>query len=126
MHVRVITPTEILYDAAAGKVNATAANGSFTMLPKHIDFVTALTPGILVLTTKAGDEQFLALDEGVLVKRGDDVRVAAFRGVRGATLEELQRVVAEEFRQLDEHERMARTAISRLEAGFIRRMIDMG
>jgi F-type H+-transporting ATPase subunit epsilon len=33
--------------------------------------------------------------------------------------------VQEEFRDLDEHERMARTALARLEAGTIRRFMDL-
>jgi F-type H+-transporting ATPase subunit epsilon len=124
MRVKIITPTAIPVDKAVNKITAEAANGSFSLLPRHIDFVAALVPGILALTDDTGDEQFLAIDEGLLVKRGDEVRISVSRAVRGPTLEELQQVVEAEFQQRDEQERMARTAISRLEAGFIRRMLE--
>lgn len=124
MRIKIITPTAILVDKAVNKITAEATNGSFSLLPRHIDFVAALVPGILALTDDSGDEQFLAIDEGVLVKRGDEVRISVSRAVRGPTLEELQQVVEAEFQQRDEQERMARTAISRLEAGFIRRMLE--
>jgi F-type H+-transporting ATPase subunit epsilon len=124
MRVRIITPTAIPVDKAVSKITAEAANGSFSLLPRHIDFVAALVPGILALTDDTGAEQFLAIDEGVLVKRGDEVLISVSRAVRGPTLDELQQVVAAEFQQRDEQERMARTAISRLEAGFIRRMLE--
>ncbi|MFP4439145.1 MAG: F0F1 ATP synthase subunit epsilon [Chloroflexaceae bacterium] len=124
MRVKIITPTAIPVDKAVSKITAEATNGSFSLLPRHIDFVAALVPGILALTDDTGDEQFLAIDEGLLVKRGDEVRISVSRAVRGPTLEELQQVVEAEFQQRDEQERMARTAISRLEAGFIRRMLE--
>ncbi len=124
MRVKVITPTTIPVDEEVSKIIAEAINGSFSLLPRHIDFVTALVPGILVLTDEAGAEQFLAIDDGILIKRGDEVRISTSRAVCGPTLQELQHVVEVEFRQLDEQEHMAHMAISRLEAGFIRRMLE--
>lgn len=124
MRIQVITPAAILVDETATKVNAEAANGSFTLLPRHIDFVAVLVAGILTFTNEEGQEQFIAIDEGVLVKRSEDVCIATSRAVHGPSLEELQRVVDAEFRQLNEQEQMARTAVSRLEAGFIRRLLE--
>jgi F-type H+-transporting ATPase subunit epsilon len=40
--------------------------------------------------------------------------------VRGTDLVELEGLVAERFLELDEHERKARTALARLEAGTLR------
>lgn len=124
MRAKVITPTEIVLDQRVRKINAEAANGSFAMLPRHIDFVTALVPGILIIADEHGEEQYLAIDEGMLVKYGDEVRIVTSRAVQGSSLAELQQVVEDEFRQLDEQERMARTAMARLEAGFVRRLLE--
>jgi F-type H+-transporting ATPase subunit epsilon len=38
----------------------------------------------------------------------------------------LRQVVEHEFRQLDEQERMARSTLARLEAGMIRRFVELG
>ena len=47
MKLMVLLPTEVLIDEEARKITAEAQNGSFCLLPRHIDFVTALVPGIL-------------------------------------------------------------------------------
>lgn len=120
MHLRVVLPTEVLVDEVVTKVVAEAENGSFCLLPRHIDFVAALVPGVLCFTNGDGAEHFAAVDEGTLVKCGSDVFVSTFNGVRGERLEELERLVEERFIDLDEHERRARTALARLEAGALR------
>jgi len=120
LRLQVMLPTEILVDESVIKVIAEAENGSFCLLPRHIDFVTALVPGILSFYTPDGGEHFAAVDEGILVKCGRDISVSTLNGVRGVHLEQLQALIDERFLELDEHERKARTALARLEAGTLR------
>jgi len=125
MRLKVLLPTEVLVDEAVSKVVAEAANGSFCLLPRHIDFVAALVPGILCFCTADGGEQFAAIDQGTLVKCGEQVFVSTRDAVRGTALDQLRATVAERFLALDEHERVARSALARLEAGTIRRFIEL-
>lgn len=120
MRLQVMLPTEILVDEHVIKVIAEAENGSFCLLPRHIDFVAALVPGILSFYTFGGEEYFAAVDEGILVKCGRDISVSTLNGVRGTHLEQLQTLIDERFLELDEHERKARTVLARLEAGTLR------
>lgn len=120
MRLRILLPTEVLVDEPATKVIATAADGSFCLLPRHVDFVAALVPGVLSFFGPQQREFFAALDEGVLVKCGDEVTVSTLNGARGEELEELEAHVRERYLSLDEHERKARSAVSRLEAGTLR------
>ena len=125
MNLKVLLPTEILVDEEARKVVAEAANGSFCLQPLHIDFAAVLVPGLLMFEDADGEEVFLAIDEGALVKCGDEVLVSSRRAVRGPSFEELQETVEKEFRALDERERNARSASARLEAGLVRRFIEL-
>ena len=125
MNLKVLLPTGILVDEEARKVVAEAANGSFCLQPQHIDFVAALVPGLLMFEDAGGEEVFLAIDEGTLVKCGDEVLVSSRRAVRGGALEKLQETVEEEFSALDDRERNARSASARLEAGLVRRFIEL-
>lgn len=120
MHLKVLLPTEVLVDEDVVKVIAEAENGAFCLLPRHIDFVAALTPGVLIFFNGEGKENFAAIDEGVLVKCGRDVFVSTLNGVRGTQLQLLQALVEERFMELDEHERRTRSALARLEAGTLR------
>ena len=118
-------PTTVLVEEPANKIIAEAVNGYFCLRPRHIDLVAALVPGILTFYTPDDVEQFVAIDNGILVKCGQEVMISTLNGVRGTALEQLRDTVAERFLELDEHERMARTALARLEAGTIRRFIEL-
>ncbi|MFH2125520.1 MAG: F0F1 ATP synthase subunit epsilon [Pseudomonadota bacterium] len=125
MKLKVLLPDQVLMDQEVAKVVAEGENGSFCLLPRHVDFVAALSPGILSFVDQRGQEQFLALDEGVLVKQGQEVLVSTRRGVRGGKLGELRHLVDEQFRELDEYEIKARTAMAKIEAGFVRRFLEL-
>ena len=120
-------PAEVLLDLDVQKVTAEAENGFFTLLPRHVDFVAALVPGIFTyVSSPDGKESHLALDGGILVKRGDSVFVSAARAVRGESLEQLRDAVETELKQLGENERKARTVLARLEADTLRRFTRLG
>jgi F-type H+-transporting ATPase subunit epsilon len=125
MRLMVLLPTELLVDEEVVKIVAEAQNGFFGLLPHHVDFVAALVPGVLWFTDGRGREEHVAVDEGLLVKCGDLVRVSVFNAVRGGELGELRDTVASRFRQLDEEQRSARTALGRLEAGALRRFLEL-
>lgn len=123
MLVKVLLPSGVLLEQAAAKVVAEARDGSFCLLPRHVDFVAALVPGILALTAQDGEETFLAVDEGVLVKRGPEVRVSTLNAVQGK-LGELQQAVLAQFRELGDQEQEARVALDRLEASLVRQILE--
>ena len=125
MKLKVLLPTEVLIDEEVTKVIAEAENGSFCLLPRHIDFVAALVPGLLSFESSKGREEFLALDQGILIKCGPEVLVSTRNAVRGPDLGMLKQTVEENFRVLDEREKMARSAFAKLEANFIRRFMEL-
>ena len=126
MRLIVLTPDEQLFEADVVKIVAEATNGSFGILERHVDIVAPLTPGVLTFDNPDGGTGYFGVDEGLLVKCGGDVSVAVRRAVQGRDLAELRRVVREEFLAYDVQERAARGALSRLEAGVMRRMLDLG
>lgn len=125
LHVELRLPTRALFSGAAAKVFATAPNGAFTLLVNHTDFVTALVPSILIVTDEAGGELFFAVDEGILVKRDQQVHIAIQRGLQGESLAAINELVNTHFFAVNEEERVARSALSRLEANIVRRFGDL-
>lgn len=127
MNLKVLLPAKVLIDREVTKVIAEAVNGSFCLLPRHIDFVTALVPGILSFEWAGPDkrEEFLAIDEGILVKRAGDVTVATRKAVQSTDLGTLRKTVEEEFRILGEQEKKTRSILVKLEADFVRRMLRL-
>jgi len=123
--LKVMLPTEVLLEEPVVKVIGEAENGSFCLLPRHIDFTASLVPGILSFTDPDGEEQYAALDNGILVKCGGEVLISAFNGVLGEDLTQLRHLVAKHFITLDEQQRTARSALARLEAGVVRKFMEM-
>jgi F-type H+-transporting ATPase subunit epsilon len=126
MRLRVLLPEQILLDTEVRKVTAEAENGSFGLLPRHVDFVTALVPGILTFITTDEREEFLAVDEGILVKCGADVRVSTRNAVLGQELGKLKLMIEERFKQVDEFEKKSRDVLHKMEADLVRRFMELG
>jgi F-type H+-transporting ATPase subunit epsilon len=125
MKMKVLLPTRVLIDQEVIKIVAEAENGSFCILPRHIDFVASLVPGIMTFESNQ-EEEFLAVDEGVLVKWGQDVMVSTRNAVRSKDLGILQQTVEEQFKNLDEREKKTRSILAKLEADFARRFLELG
>jgi F-type H+-transporting ATPase subunit epsilon len=125
MRLRLFLPSRVLIDRRVRKVVAEAADGSFCFLPRHVDFAAALVPGIFQYVEEGGRERFVAVDGGLLVKQGEEVRVVSGRAVPSEDLDALRRTVEDEYRNLDEQQRKARTAAARMEAGFVRRFLEL-
>jgi F-type H+-transporting ATPase subunit epsilon len=125
MRLKILLPTEVFLDEAVTKVFAEAENGAFGLLPNHIDFVTSLVPGILMFDPESGATQFVAVDSGILVKRADEVLVSVRQAIRSDQIETLQQTVEEQFRTLSDRQKQTQTALARLEAGFVRSMMDI-
>lgn len=128
MHLRVNLPSGVVVDEDVVKVVAEAPNGHFCLLPRHVDFVAALVPGILafILPAKeatAGTEQFLAIDEGMLVKRGQQVLVSTWNAVKGP-LGQLKQAVNQQFRELSDREQLARLALNRIESSLVKQILE--
>ena len=124
MNCKILLPSEVFLDKEVAKVVAEAGNGRFCLLPQHIDFVAALVPGMLDIVAPDGTEEFYAVDEGILIKRGADVMVSTRNALKVPDLGRLRLVVEEQFKTLDEKEKAARTAAARLEADLVRRFME--
>ena len=122
MTLEVLLPYRIFASCSGvSGIVAETREGSIGILPHRLDCVAALAPGILTYSTAAG-EVFLAVDEGVLVKTGQQVRVSVRRAVGGTDLAQLRTAVEKDFLALDDDEQQVRIIMAKLETGFLRRM----
>ncbi len=124
MRLRVLVPTHVAFDEDVDIVVAPGEDGSFGLLPHHVDFVNALVPGLLGVR-QAGRERFIGVDGGLLVKRGDCVRVATPRATHGAALGEVRQIVRDNFLRRSQTELQARQALDQLEALVVRRVLEL-
>ncbi|AJE48446.1 ATPase [Celeribacter indicus] len=125
MQVSLRLPTRVLFDGPAIRLTATAQDGGFGILPNHVDFVTALVSSVLLVTAPDGRERIFGIDEGLLVKKGHEVGIVVRRGVESDDLGTLRDTVEQNFADMEEDERVARAALSRLEADMVRRFVSL-
>ncbi len=125
MMLKILLPAEVLLTQEVKKIVAEAENGSFCLMPNHIDFVATLAPGIFTYELTAGGQELLAMDVGTLIKKGPNVLVSTRNAVRAPDLGKLKEVVVQQYDTLDEREKMVRSASARLEASLIRRFVEL-
>lgn len=125
MQLQLSVPTSVLLDQEVVKISAEAVNGSFCILPRHTDFLTALVPGIMIFNEPDGRELYFANDHGLLVKRGNEVVISTRRAIQGSNLDSLRQTVHEVFERLSEADRTCQSAVAGLEASFLRKFLEM-
>lgn len=125
MNVKILLPSEVFFKGEAAKLTAEAVNGSFCLLPKHVDFVSAVVPGILIMEDTKGKTVFFAIDQGILIKKGDDVFVSSRNAFTIPDLGKGREIVEEKFKVIDDREKAARSAAYRLEADMVRRLMEI-
>ena len=122
MNLKILLPFGIFAGkTGVSRIVAETREGSFGLLPRRLDCVAALAPGILIYENEAEGEVYVAVDEGVLVKTGVDVLVSVRNAIGGTDLDKLHEAVEREFLNLDEQEKSVRSVLAKLESGFIRR-----
>jgi len=125
MNLKVLLPSRVFADkTGVSRIVAETHEGSFGLLPRRLDCVAALAPGILTYETKAEGEVFVAVDEGVLIKTGLHVLVSVRNAIGGTRLGQLREAVEREFLARDERDRNVRSAMAKMESGFISRLAE--
>jgi F-type H+-transporting ATPase subunit epsilon len=126
MNLKILLPFQVFAEqTGVRRIVAETREGSFGLLPHRLDCVAALVPGIFIYQAASGGEVLVAVDEGVLVKTGADVLVSVRRAIGGTDLGQLHAAVEKEFLTLDENEQSVRTAVAKLETGFLHRFATL-
>ena len=125
MKLEVLLPFKVFaQETGVTRIVVQTRQGSFGLLPKRLDCIAALQPGILIYETEGQGEVCVAVDEGILVKTGPDVLISVRRALGGSDLARLREVVEQEFMAQRAEEQGLREVMGKLEAGFLRRLLD--
>ncbi len=121
MSLKILLPYQVLTEVTdVQRIVAETTEGALGLLPHRLDCVAILKPGILTYQEATG-EIYVAVAAGVLVKTGFDVLVSVRDAVVGSGLAQLRDEVEKNFVHFDEQERQMRTALAKIERGFVRR-----
>ncbi|WP_367754234.1 F0F1 ATP synthase subunit epsilon [Flavobacterium sp. WC2430] len=120
MNLKILLPYKIFNEIdKVEQIIAETTEGSFGFLPHRLDCVAALVPGILAYKTAKSNIQYVAIDQGILIKFGSQVFVSVRNAVGGKDLGKLQESIENEFKNLDDKEKQMRSVMTKLESSFI-------
>ena len=125
MRLTVYLPDKVALQEEVTRIKAEAENGWFGLLPKHVDFVTALVPSVMTFQLVGKPEEYLAIDRGILVKCGPEVSVSTRAAVRGLDLVGLENNVESQFRAQAEREKESLAYETKLEADLVRGLLEL-
>lgn len=124
MRLKILLPAQVFLETSdVSRIVAETRDGSFGILPRRLDCVAVLCPGILAYENGREGEAYVATDEGILIKTGARILVSVRNAILGRDLGRLRTAVEQEFLNLNEQERSLRATLNKMESGLIRRMI---
>lgn len=123
MRLQLQTPQELWPERlGVRKILVETSLGLLGILPRHMDCLVPIYPGIL---TVEGDQmEHLAVDRGILVKRGRQVVLSARELVAGELATLTARVQSQREQRL-RNEAASRSTQTQLESGFVRRFLEL-
>lgn len=121
MDLKILLPYKVFAEIKnVDSIVAETSVGSYGFLPQRLDCVAVLVPGIFAY--KTDKMHYLAVDEGLLVKAGDEVMVSVRNAVGGVELGKLADTIQNEFKNISADEEKVKYMASRLENGFLSRL----
>lgn len=126
MNLKILLPFRVYANKnEVSRIVVDTSAGSYGLLPHRLDCVAALVPGILIYETSADGEVCLAVDEGVLVKTGQDVLVSVRNAIGGTDLSQLRLAVQKEFLTQNEEQKNVRSVMAKMESSLISRLAEI-
>ena len=84
MNLKVLLPFQVYAEVEhVRRIVAETPEGAFGILPHRLDCTAILSAGILTYEVEGRGEVYVAVNEGVLVKAGDEVLVSVRNAVGG-------------------------------------------
>jgi F-type H+-transporting ATPase subunit epsilon len=95
LRLEIVTPDAVVYSEDVEMVTLQGVEGQMGVYPQHIRLMTQLVPGEMIVR-RNGNEDFLAVGEGLVEITNDRVSIVTDMAVRAENIDEAK---AEEARQ---------------------------
>ena len=87
LKLEIVTPEAITYSQDVEFVILQGVEGQMTVLPEHVQLMTQLVPGEMI-ARRGGQDEFLAVGEGLVKITADKVSVLTDMAVAAANIDE--------------------------------------
>jgi F-type H+-transporting ATPase subunit epsilon len=120
MKMKVILPSKILVDIEVDKIIIEGEEGLMGILPNHIDVAVSVVSGILSYF-HSGTEKFIAHGEGLMVKKGEELKISLRQAVKGEKLGTLKKILEDEIKSYSEVEKKSRSTVAMFVSSIIKK-----
>jgi len=124
MILRVLTPTQVVVEQEVIHVTVEDVTGSLGIRPGHAPLVTPLTASLVIARKPGGDEDYVAVNGGVMVVDAQSVKVVSRKAVLSSDLEHLENDVLEGFDRETEQDKKNVVAFEKMRLDFMRRILE--
>ncbi len=124
MTLDIFMPSRIHRVDDAALIDVESQIGHLTLLPRHIDCAAELVCGLVRVRDEDGEERYMGIDGGTLVKIDDRVTISTPRAVVNRELGTIHETLAQRRRQRETRERENSRALVRLELELARSLFE--
>ena len=125
MELKVVTPTEVILSCPIQKITIEGIEGFRSFLPKHMDFITALKPGIMTYLTQDNTTKYIACNQGLFVKCGTQVSISTPWAVVSDNLQRLKQDIKVAFQEMEQERKEVGVSMARLEIGLTKGLMHL-
>lgn len=123
MQLKLYNPSKLIIGVETNKIVAEDNNGSFCLLPKHIDCVRILKPCILTYQ-EDNNQKYIGIDEGILIKCKKDVYICVKNAISGVELGKMKEVLEDKLKNIIENDKKTRELLNEIEIGFVKKYVE--
>lgn len=124
LHIQIITPERTLLDTEADEIIVPTTTGELSILPNHVNLVTQVASGILVIKAK-GKEESIAVDGGFIEVTEKSVTVLSDYAVHAREVSAIQAEEAKKRAEKAMKEKKSLEDFATAEAVFRRAILEL-
>jgi F-type H+-transporting ATPase subunit epsilon len=124
LKLEIVTPEATVYSQQVEYVTLQGVEGQLTILPQHIRLVTQLVPGEMVVR-RDGQDEFLAIGEGLIKVTGDSVAVLTDMAVAAANIDEAKVEEARQRAAARLREKLSSEEVASVNASLARSLVEL-
>lgn len=122
--LEIITPEKVIYKDEVSEVIAPTENGEIAILPNHINLLTQINPGELIIK-KGTAQQYLAITGGFLEVQNNKISIIAEYAVKAQDIEVARAMEAKKRAEKVMSEKLTDNEMKIAQAEMIKAILEL-
>lgn len=123
--LKIYSPIEMLMDEEVNQLTFEGKEGYLTILPNHIDYVSSFDTNVMSYIDTKNNKKFVALNNGILVKYSNKVRLTAYKIIFGDSIKELKEKINAMVKSEDNVEKEINKNLKQLEYYMFNNLVNI-